>query len=115
MIASTLVSAAAVSGLPCTIVTNRPEFVAPFQPLPGNITIRTASAQSLREEYGRARMSVLSLSTKSGRNDAVGCSTLDETTRRRLGEAARRYAVEQLDAERFAGTLARFFTSVIGS
>ena len=160
---STLLSAVAMSGLPCTIVTNRPELIAPFQPLPGTVTMRTASAQSLREEYGRARIFALSLSTTSGRNDAVGCSTLveamamgkaivatktstmeayiedgvsgvlvpegdaeamatairelwgDEAKRRRLGEAARRFAVEQLDAERFAGALACFFKSVIGS
>ena len=132
-----------------------------FQPLPSFVTQRQFTVRDLAITYARSQIAVLPLDTRSGLNDAMGCSTLfemmmsgcaivatdthtirsyithdengllvperdpeslravierllnDEALRERLGNNARAYATERLDAEKLAKKLAGYFKKLM--
>lgn len=64
--------------IPLTVIT-RPEHIDPLLPLSENIRTKSAvPPMELLDEYSHSKIFILSLSTKGGLNEAVGCSTLVE-------------------------------------
>lgn len=143
-----------------TVLATRPGRIADLLPLPLNISQQTFTPRELAAEYARSEYFILPLDTRTGVNDAMGCSSLFEAMaagcaiiasdthtmrsyithgengllvpernvdalrhavielqknaelRRKLGDAARAYALLHLDSEMLTRELAVFFKEV---
>lgn len=60
------------------VVTTRPNRLAPFNPLPSFVAVKSYTPKELVEAYDRAGIVIIPLDTSRRLNDAMGCSTVHE-------------------------------------